>query len=1010
MNKEKILQSFKDHLIATEKIGEFQVYKGEYRPKDNAKNAAIFFLDIDEDYQLDNFKNRQENLLANLYYSNDNYLQWNIYYFIARENVDSTTKSLIENDFEYARKYFIDDNSIDDYFSIDKIKDGFEFSIVDQWKQKLKASYLAEMLGDISATTLVDNFPNLNNNEEIEHTIVSNDEELHIKEVKSIEYTSEFRPFPKEANFNFGKINLINGSNGVGKTSILESIEQLICGGTRRNPKSEVANNSIKGLINDTSFTYTQKPTRFYQSRDQAWYSSPKAKNIKLYHAFNRFNFLNTDAGVEFIKSESDEELIESLKRLVLGDEYSELKKKSERVRNALKPKLKAIKSEIEKNETSITASQDKIAEYQLENIEMIKVESLFQILSTYGIKTKSNIQNEFDKISPTIDRVIQLLKDLADPTFSYSTFSDITKSQNEFQEIEKVNMDISELKADLLKEENLIKIQLEDIDDTIKLIDSTEIYFTNPFLFDINNIKDNYNKAMSLKDSLNIASSIISDFETNHPNLIFSKLKLSNSAIEDELNELQIGKSNLERRIKKITNKLTQANTIITQIQGLGTQLLSIDGLENNCPLCNYNHGKEVLKSLIEKSAKIESIDENLNDLIKSLSTYTSKIEKLKSEISSIEELSVICKKLSILRSNIGENIAALRKIISDNSNIESKLSEYTLQLKLIDDNKLSIEQFKNLQIQLGEKLNVMKFTKTSNKLFQNAKTVQKNKKFELENALSTLQKEGVVQIEAEINKAKKIAIELNSIEEIEDFVKSKKQQIDSLKPILMDVTSQVSFSADTSILKTIKDLEFVALSFDRLKEKSIAESLIEKESKDIETLKVNTAKLEDEALKYEKAIITLDFILNGSEESELNSFLSSHLKSILDIFKSIHHPKEFKLIQLEDGKIFLIDINDQKRSLSQISTGQRSAFVISVFLSLNMRLQKGPNIVLFDDPISFIDDINALSFIDFLRMFSHKYNRQIFFSTANRKLAKLFKYKFDYLKDDFKIINLTR
>lgn len=213
-----------------------------------------------------------------------------------------------------------------------------------------------------------------------------------------------------------------------------------------------------------------------------------------------------------------------------------------------------------------------------------------------------------------------------------------------------------------------------------------------------------------------------------------------------------------------------------------------------------------------------------------------------------------------------------------------------------------------------------------------------------------------------------------------------------------------------DHSIIKTIEDLEYVFSFANRLKENNLVNNLITKEKQFIENIESKNKELNDKLVYFEKGIDTLDFILNGSEQDELNLFFTSHLKSILDIFKSIHHPKEFNSLLLEGEKIYLIDKNDERRSLSQISTGQRSAFVISVFLSLNMRLKKGPNLIMFDDPISFIDDINSLSFLDFLRMFSHKYNRQIFFSTANKKLAKLFQHKFDYLGDDFKVFNLRR
>lgn len=53
----------------------------------------------------------------------------------------------------------------------------------------------------------------------------------------------------------------------------------------------------------------------------------------------------------------------------------------------------------------------------------------------------------------------------------------------------------------------------------------------------------------------------------------------------------------------------------------------------------------------------------------------------------------------------------------------------------------------------------------------------------------------------------------------------------------------------------------------------------------------------------------------------------------------------------------------------------------------------------ILMDDPIAHIDDLNSLSFLDYLREIVLTGRRQIYFATANDKLATLFERKFDFL-----------
>jgi len=113
---------------------------------------------------------------------------------------------------------------------------------------------------------------------------------------------------------------------------------------------------------------------------------------------------------------------------------------------------------------------------------------------------------------------------------------------------------------------------------------------------------------------------------------------------------------------------------------------------------------------------------------------------------------------------------------------------------------------------------------------------------------------------------------------------------------------------------------------------------------------------------------------------------------------------------LQYKDNKLILFK-EDKAFEISQISTGQRAALVLSIFISLNRKLQNGPNILIFDDPVTFIDDFNALSFLDFLRYFIVKEKKQIFFATANKKFSNLFRKKFEFLgQNEFREFQLER
>lgn len=65
----------------------------------------------------------------------------------------------------------------------------------------------------------------------------------------------------------------------------------------------------------------------------------------------------------------------------------------------------------------------------------------------------------------------------------------------------------------------------------------------------------------------------------------------------------------------------------------------------------------------------------------------------------------------------------------------------------------------------------------------------------------------------------------------------------------------------------------------------------------------------------------------------------------------------------------------------------------------------------LIFDDPVAHIDDPNILSFIDYLRDAVIRQGRQIFFSTADAKVASLFRQKFRFFgPEKFKEFDLRR
>ena len=151
-------------------------------------------------------------------------------------------------------------------------------------------------------------------------------------------------------------------------------------------------------------------------------------------------------------------------------------------------------------------------------------------------------------------------------------------------------------------------------------------------------------------------------------------------------------------------------------------------------------------------------------------------------------------------------------------------------------------------------------------------------------------------------------------------------------------------------------------------------------------------------------------DLKKNHSLSGAMESALRENRGSIEAIFARIHSPAEFRGLGSKLATL-VRKANGQEATLSQISTGQRAAFALSIFLAQNAQLTAAPPVILIDDPIAHIDDLNSLSFLDYLREVALTGRRQIYFATANDKLATLFERKFDFLgAENFRRFDLRR
>jgi DNA repair exonuclease SbcCD ATPase subunit len=252
--------------------------------------------------------------------------------------------------------------------------------------------------------------------------------------------------------------------------------------------------------------------------------------------------------------------------------------------------------------------------------------------------------------------------------------------------------------------------------------------------------------------------------------------------------------------------------------------------------------------------------------------------------------------------------------------------------------------------------------------------------------------------------------------VEDLESQLMSRNNELKETSAAFKDVSRYLALPQNEQIPHVVIRLKQIQAAYGRFQEAQKVSSESKRRRKGL-TDKIESTQNKITLAKGKKelaetAIEALNDILNNeSKEKHLQTFLHQNKIEITEIFKDIHSPREFSDLDFQSSPIHLVrESNKHHDPISKISSGQRAALALSIFLTLNQKLIHGPPYLFFDDPVAFVDDLNTLSFLDFLREIAISGSRQIFFATASQKIASLFAKKFEFLAGDFKQHTLAR
>ncbi len=959
----------------------------------------------------------QDSVIASRYFQGPKSLQWSHYlFFVVSATVLSETRALVERDRKYARKFIVNEQELTSALTPPKfqIAEGVvDASVLSTWTEKLAEASLDH------AVFNNDSLPQRIKRIEAEfgHKGLGTPSPVVIRHkqappfISSIELIN-YRPYPRQRSFDFGTVTLLTGANGAGKTSLLEAIELLYCGVNKRDQKSR-APYTLRATFRDGQIETASagKPTAaVLRDRNLAWYGQTDIRTNTLFQSFSRYNFLDTDAAVAIADARKDFE--EDLSKLLVGPEVSKSWREIERTHGELEKTLKELTAVAQQSQRELGA-----VEKQLGMAAAVPKES-DALLTTVSEKLSGsgwpipvdempahvpNLISAFAALEPVVEQALPCdwsgspvtIRTLRD--FESATGSILVDAEAAISECQAVARRLRESKDAVGKH-----AQRE------QEIDEFSVYLENSFAH--------------IEKRLSSAQAATQDLRRRLVGKVFDLADIESIAdvplpldqywghCKKALEQAQADVDSTRSRLVEFTRLSDQAAVLSQQLRDIASQILSQAAHKDICPLCHCEYGSGQLASRINQDldSQIESESKTLRESLREselrvvLADKALAVSEWLRKIAAQNELPDDTQVLSVVQAVVDlyqqENAATVEAE-------EAKAASESLRALGLSSERYAVLQKSVLGDKGAPSPNI--------DLLGTARAQLADERRATDSAIEGCERELSETLQ---RLTKLLGIEEATLEECQKAISQRKERRDLARAILKSLESNEAkrvIKNDQPLAEALTSIRLIRTLLTNLQTAVTNEQQAGVMAADAMKRKGEIAEqlqgLEPRIKRLREAEEVLREILEKhSLAGAMEEALQQNKEAIEEIFRRIHSPAEFS--RLHDMTT-LIRKDGQEAKLHQISTGQRAAYALSLFLAQNAQLRSAPQLMLIDDPIAHVDDLNSLSFLDYLREVALSGDRQIIFATANEKLSSLFERKFDFLGSaEFKMHSLHR
>lgn len=1006
------------------------VLRGE-RSGDGGVTYAVYYFALSSDLRdwAEHLEERQDEIIGPSYFKAPGDLRWNHYLYLltSKEATSGASyndhKRTIESDRSYARKFVLTEDELSDTL---KMLEPPRFAqqgavgpdVVGRWTKRLLQERLSIVLDQLPLTETVRLIAKEAATDQQQATEREASpriaQPLATKFLDAIEII-KFRKWPANQVFDsLGTVNLIVGTNGVGKTSLLEAIEYLYCQENVRTsaPLGAHVKARLKGMATWQEMRSTVKTAEAKQ-RNLDWYGQRDLKGSTLPNSFARFNFLSTDEAAVLGQKNAKVSFEDMLSRLVAGPQAAELWDHLSRLRQPLaaeRLRLQTIVEDAKQRKMTLEALIKEAAAGP--HASDTDLSSLAEDLSRLGWMSPVSRETVASQAVPVLTKASSIVRELMAARLSLASISHktVTEAHRSAEatsvEVRLLLEQLSELEikaTDSAVDRQALLQMLRNIE-SIKIAQQSNAF---EVVEELDRLQQEIRHLRTLIGSENLPSEVpvwMAELMVPLTEVLASTLRQS-ATLGAEV-------ASLESHLETVRKTQDSTTSILVEVRALARQLFAHSPGHTNCPVCATKFSVGELEHRLAQAQSEVSTDQTTHVLSALLAMREQKSE-MDARCSVLNDLASYARRCGLEQSWQFPRVVLL-DFLGKNSSFDSLQRQHadtSLRLSKLGTSGLDYESVKSLQktaSYIG--VDVLRqgavdeaFTNKTAELQQHDVKAQEHAS---ERAILTSRIcfaiRGVHQVAEPLDnivnafhdRLALLSISHSLIDELHQLFKlDTESNIAAIAPLLD--------SAKASAERFARALQNESAS--RASEATAREQIIKVDERII--LHEGAERRVQHAISVLSEIESEDSLLASTDAELLNAQIETDA-----IFRRIHSPHEYGVQRNAQAPLYRLDNIKQAVTLRDVSTGQRAAFVLSVFLAMNAKLKTSPPVLLFDDPVAHIDDFNALSFLDHLRDVAIEGQRQIFYATADSRLAGLFEHKFSFMGDKFRRFDLVR